>query len=70
MNLVRSVSPLRALLTVVVFMGLAGPASATVQVGDPAPNFTKDQLGAPAPAARSLSDDAGKVVILFLLGYS
>ncbi len=70
MNLVRSAAPLRALLAIVLSVGLAGTANATVQVGDLAPNFTKDQLGAPAPAARSLSDDAGKVVILFLLGYS
>ena len=46
------------------------PAAAVVGPGSVAPNFTKNEVGAPAPAARSLSDYAGKVVVLFLLGYS
>jgi len=46
------------------------PARAGVVYGDVAPNWTKNELDAPAPAARSLTDYAGKVVILFLLGYN
>ena len=59
-----------ALLVLVFSNAFMTPARATVQAGDPAPDFTKDELGAPAPAARSLGDYSGKVVILFLLGYS
>lgn len=43
---------------------------AAVSPGSVAPNFTKTEVGAPPPAARSLSDYSGKVVVLFLLGYS
>ena len=45
-------------------------AGAAVSPGSIAPNFTKNEVGAPAPAARSLSDYSGKVIVLFLLGYS
>ena len=51
-------------------LALAPGALAVVHPGDVAPNFTKNELDAPAPAARSLSQYAGKVVVLFLLGYS
>ncbi|MGH7726892.1 MAG: hypothetical protein ACREOU_15825 [Candidatus Eiseniibacteriota bacterium] len=49
---------------------LSTPAHAVVHAGDVAPAFTKDELDAPPPAARSLSDYAGKVVVLFLMGYN
>jgi hypothetical protein len=45
-------------------------ASAFVYPGDTAPDFTKTELDAPPPAERSLSQYAGKVVVLFLLGYN
>ncbi|MEO6461936.1 MAG: hypothetical protein ABIP29_02580 [Candidatus Eisenbacteria bacterium] len=59
----------RCVLTLAV-AGLPGLAGAAVSPGSVAPNFTKNEVGAPAPAARSLSDYSGKVVVLFLLGYS
>ncbi|MDZ4803279.1 MAG: hypothetical protein SGI90_00270 [Candidatus Eisenbacteria bacterium] len=46
------------------------PVHANINVGDTAPAFTKNALDAPPPAARSLSDYPGKVIILFLLGYN
>ncbi len=49
---------------------ISGAANAALLEGQTAPNFTKDQLDAPAPAARSLSNYAGKVVVLFLQGYN
>ena len=53
----------------------APPAHALIAVGAPAPDFTKNQLaGGPGSwskgGAVSLGDYAGKVVVLFLLGYS
>jgi hypothetical protein len=51
---------------------VAGPAPAQIAPGAAAPNFTKNELVA-GPAigpARSLSEFSGKVVVLFLLGYS
>ena len=42
------------------------PATANILVGQAAPNFTKTKLGG---GALSLNDYAGKVVVLFLLGY-
>ncbi len=56
-------------LTLAVGPGVS-PARAVVHAGDVAPAFTKDVLDAPPPAARSLSDYAGKVIVLFLLGYN
>lgn len=55
-----------------MLVGLLTPfaANAALLEGQIAPNFTKNQLDAPAPAARSLSDYAGKVVVLFLLGHN
>ena len=47
----------------------ASPAAAFVDPGQAAPNFTKTVLGgAPWPTA-SLSQFAGKVVILHILGW-
>lgn len=58
----------------IVALLLAPPAArAGVQEGEPAPDFTKDQLDFPGfgqVTPRSLSDYAGKVVFLFVLGYS
>jgi len=51
---------------------LATPGRAVVVEGSVAPNFTKNQL-APGPATGSpvsLSDYAGKVVVLALAGYN
>ncbi len=47
--------------------GWTGLAGAGAQAGDPAPNFTKNDL---AGVPHSLTDWAGKVVFLFELGYS
>jgi hypothetical protein len=60
--------------TALLGLGLAlGPAaSAGVQEGQPAPDFTKDQLDTPAfgqVTPRSLSESFGKVIFLFVLGY-
>jgi peroxiredoxin len=60
----------RFILTFTLAAGLAMgavPALATVQIGDTAPNFTKSRLGG---GTASLTDYAGKVVVLFLFGYS
>lgn len=51
---------------------LATPAAATVVPGDPAPNFTKNQLDSPSfgqVTPRTLADYSGKVIVFFLLGY-
>lgn len=49
-------------------------ASAAVHVGDVAPPFTKNELvSTPFPQAgpaRSLSDYAGRVLVIHLLGYN
>jgi len=57
----------RTLILVAALVAAASPGSATVQIGDAAPAFTKSRLGG---GTASLSDYAGKVVILFLFGYS
>lgn len=49
----------------------AGTSRGGVQEGEPAPDFTKSQLVYPPPASgppRSLSEFAGKVVFLFVVG--
>ncbi len=66
----RAAHPLPILALALWMLALAVPVRASVQAGDAAPDFTKDQWNAPAPAARSLSDYSGKVVVLFLFGYS
>ena len=51
---------------------LAGPAGAIVSPGDPAPNFTKNQLDYPGfgqVTPRSLADYSGKVIVFFLFGW-
>lgn len=60
-----------AALALVAFV--AGPARAIVNLGDPAPNFTKNQLDYPAfgqVTPRTLADYSGKVILFFLLGYN
>ena len=50
----------------------APPARAIVSPGQPAPNFTKNQLDHPAfgqVTSRSLADWSGQVIVFFLLGY-
>jgi hypothetical protein len=65
---------LRALAAaILVLTSAAVPAAAIVHPGDVAPNFTKQRLDHPAPGQTtpvSLYDYAGKVVVLFILGYS
>jgi hypothetical protein len=53
-----------------IAMFLPALALANINVGETAPPFTKNALDAPPPAARSLSDYPGKVIVLFLLGYN
>ncbi len=51
---------------------LTRPAGAIVSPGDPAPNFTKNQLDHPGfglTTPRSLADYSGKVIVFFLLGF-
>jgi hypothetical protein len=55
-----------------IVTALATPARAIVSPGDPAPNFTKQQLDFPSfglTTPRSLADYSGKVIVFFLLGY-
>lgn len=53
-------------LALLGFLALPTTSRAVVGAGDVAPNFTKtDHAG----VVRSLSDYAGKVVLLFELGY-
>ena len=47
---------------------LAAPANAFVDPGQPAPAFTKNVLGG-SPPQLSLSDFAGKVVVLHIMGF-
>jgi hypothetical protein len=52
---------------------LARPAGAIVSLGDPAPNFTKQQLDSPGfgqTTPRSLADYSDKVIVFFLLGFN
>jgi len=68
-NALASASVVAALLG-----ALSTPTRADIAVGTQAPGFTKNQLaGGPgawsAGAPISLGDYAGKVVVLFLLGY-
>lgn len=53
--------------------GLAASAGAVALPGDPAPDFTKNQLDSPSfglTTPRSLSDYRGQVVVIFELGYN
>jgi hypothetical protein len=64
--------PLRsALLATLITLGMDAPAGATVSAGDPAPNFTKNELDSPSPGLttpRTLADYSGKVIVFFLFG--
>jgi len=65
--------PLRLAATLVLCLTLAGPARAIVHPGDVGPNFTKDRLDYPTVGLTtpvSLYDYSGKVIVLFILGYS
>src|SRR5262245_44907274 len=70
-----TMSPTRFVLATMAILALsAAPAAAVVHVGDPAPAFTKNELQStpfPQPgAAHSLSDYAGRVLVIHLLGYN
>lgn len=59
--------------TTVLLFALAGQAAAIVHPGDVGPNFTKSRLDYPALGQTtpvSLYDYSGKVIVLFILGYS
>ncbi len=65
----------RAFAMAAVLVALSPTARADIPVGAAAPDFTKSELaGGPGTWSKggpvSLSDYAGKVVVLFLLGYS
>ena len=47
----------------------SGSSGAIVNPGEPAPPFTKNVLGG-VPPTISLSDYAGKVVVLAIIGWS
>lgn len=62
-----------ALAAVVLLAFGASPVRAVALPGDPAPNFTKNELDSPVlgqTTPRSLTDYLGKVVILFEMGYN
>jgi len=62
----------RVMLVFVLAAAIPASARAVALAGDPAPNFTKDQLDYPSfglTTPRSLSDYLGKVVVLFVLGW-
>ena len=60
-------TPLATLATGLLVALLAGQARAQIPLGATGPDFTKTALGG-GPV--QLSQYAGKVVVLFLLGYS
>lgn len=66
--------PLRvAALTALLIAALAPAAGAIVHPGDLGPNFTKDRLDYPTVGQitpTSIYDFRGKVIVLFVLGYS
>jgi hypothetical protein len=69
--------PLRRTIVVAIALGWlasSSPARAWVHEGQVAPEFTKSTLAGGPPwssgPAVSLSSFAGKVIVLFLLGYS
>ena len=58
----------RILISVVLASVLAASsAAAAIQLGATAPNFTKNKLGG---GSFNLADYAGKVVVIFLLGWT
>lgn len=62
--------PVRAVvLTAALAAALAAPSSAFIDPGQAAPAFTKNVLGG-VPPTLSLSDFAGKVVVIHVMGYA
>jgi len=64
----------RGLMLAASLVVVPSAARALIAVGSPAPDFTKNQVaGGPGSWSKgspvSLGDYAGKVVVLFLLGY-
>jgi hypothetical protein len=62
-----------ALAAAALLLAAAGPAAAIVHPGDVGPNFTKQRLDHPSLGQTtpvSLYDYSGKVIMLFILGYS
>ena len=62
-----------AAIATALLLAAATPAAAIVHPGDLGPNFTKNRLDYPAPGQTtpvSLYDYSGKVIVLFILGYS
>jgi hypothetical protein len=60
-----------ALLTALLIPVLVSPAFAGVNLGDTAPDFTKNELDYPTigqVTSRSLADYSGKVLVFFLFG--
>ena len=55
-----------SLLLVLGLAAATGTARANIQVGQSAPNFTKNKLGGGSVSFNSYS---GKIVVLFLLGF-
>jgi hypothetical protein len=66
--------PLRAFAAAAALLiALVGQAAAIVHPGDIGPNFTKNRLDYPALGQTtpvSLYEYSGKVIVLFILGYS
>ena len=62
--------PVRAVVFAAALVAaLAAPSAAFVDPGQPAPAFTKNVLGG-TPPTLSLSDFAGKVVVIHVMGYA
>ena len=62
---------LSALLVLTLSLSAISPAHAVVNLGDTAPDFTKNELDFPSlglTTPRSLSDYSGKVLVFFLFG--
>ena len=51
-----------------LWAGLAAPAGAVLNAGNPAFNWTKTELG--TGVSHTQNEYLGKVVVLFLLGYN
>jgi hypothetical protein len=66
----RPSGSLRFLLIAILLAGASSVTTAGVVPGDVAPDFVKNELDAPVPAARSLASWPDRVIVLFLLGYN
>lgn len=66
----RSYGSLAFLLIALLLAAGSSVTTAGVVPGDVAPDFVKNELDAPAPAARSLASWPDRVIVLFLLGYN